>query len=319
MLSKKLVLSILLLVCFVNVSEQLTISKADQEKISKKIEQLSLSDDTKNNIKSKLGDLLKLFTKENNATKIAEVCTEPKWCEGFKVDACKIPETNKTACCLFCTEDASLETTTEAEKNVTIVAETTTTIETTTASKFRHRTTTVSDDETSTATTTLETTTTMTTSPQRHRHRKIKTTTMITTTLATTTFNPAMITLPAPIEYDYDSSSDIPGLDDDEKVESKSRKTTTTATTTTVKPEESATTEKALSKKFKEVILDIDESDPNEIVLWKKTFERIPKDCPKEVGFTGCSIIEKCKNNSDCTKSGEKCCLRDCVRTCISI
>jgi len=71
-------------------------------------------------------------------------------------------------------------------------------------------------------------------------------------------------------------------------------------------------------KKLKEVMLDIDESDPNQIVIYKKSFEIVPKECPKEVGFTGCTIVEKCHANSDCEKE-ERCCMKNCVRSCVSI
>jgi len=309
MLSKKLILSILLLVCYINASEQLAISKADREKISEKIEQLSLSADKKDSIKSKISDLLSLFSKDN-ATQTAEVCTEPKWCEGFEVDACKEPETNQTACCLFCTEDTKLKTTTVAEKNTTVVDEIIVPkVETTTSKKFMHRTTTVSesDDET---TTTLETTT------STKKQKKIRTTTLSTTTVTTTTADPALITLPHPVEYDYDSTY-ISGLNDPVDESVKSKKKTTTTTTTTVKPDASKV--KASLRKLQQVMLDIDESDPKDVIIWKKSFERIPEGCPKEVGMTGCSIVEKCMSNSDCKKSGEKCCLKDCVRTCISV
>ena len=105
------------------------------------------------------------------------------------------------------------------------------------------------------------------------------------------------ITLPTTLEYDDDS------LSIDPKIAEELEKTTVVVKNT---------------KKLKEVMLEIDESDPNQIVIYKKSFEIVPKECPKEVGFSGCTIVEKCTHNSDCGKV-ERCCMKNCVRSCISI
>ena len=95
MLSKKIFSSLILLLFIVNVSFQLTISESDKEKIKRKIEELHISADTKENIKNKITEVINLF-KEDMA------CKEPKWCDGFKLGDCETPITNKTVCCLYC-------------------------------------------------------------------------------------------------------------------------------------------------------------------------------------------------------------------------
>ena len=111
----------------------------------------------------------------------------------------------------------------------------------------------------------------------------------------TATQNPDKITLPTEYEAESDVSSDAPIIDIPE--------------TTTVK---------SVKKKLKEIMLEIDDSDPNQILVFKKSFEVVPKGCPADVGFIGCTIIEKCHVDSECGKS-EKCCMKNCVRSCISI
>ena len=124
------------------------------------------------------------------------------------------------------------------------------------------------------------------TTPKSHRK----------TTTAHEFSNVDKITLPTTVEYEDDSI--LP-----EKI---------------VEELESTTVAGKHDKKLKEVMLDIDESDPNQIVIYKKSFEIVPKECPKEVGFTGCTIVEKCHVNSDCGKE-ERCCMKNCVRSCVSI
>ena len=68
-----------------------------------------------------------------------------------------------------------------------------------------------------------------------------------------------------------------------------------------------------------EIIVDIDERDPKDIVIYKKVAERISKDCPtKEIGKIGCSIVESCRKDSDCL-TNQRCCIVDCSRTCVPI
>jgi len=61
----------------------------------------------------------------------------------------------------------------------------------------------------------------------------------------------------------------------------------------------------------------------DESILPEKIVEQLEthteaRECPKEVGFTGCTIVEKCHANSDCEKE-ERCCMKNCVRSCVSI
>jgi hypothetical protein len=241
MLSKKLVLSILLLIFFVHSSEQLTISEAEKDKIKRKI-----------------AEVINLF-KDDMA------CKEPKWCEGFKVDTCESPLTNTTACCLYCVKAVGGK-----------VAVKTTTVSTTThnfdADKITLPDTSAADGE----------------------EDKI--------TLPETSSDDE--------EADVTTTESVPVV--------KTTKEAVVSPVVVVDAKDVKHKDVAKPHVLTEMLLEVDTSDPNEIIVFKKSFERVPKECPKEVGVTGCTIVEKCHINSDCSKL-ERCCLKNCVRSCISI
>ena len=266
MFSKKIVLSILLLAFFAHSSTQLSISEA-----------------AKDNIKRKIAEVINLFKEEAS-------CKDPKWCEGFKVDACESPLTNATACCLYCVKSGKYAANAWDSRNFKLfyclficwfclvvgkVAVKTTTVPTTT----------IHNDDAD----------------------------KITLPDTTTDDEEDKITLPEV------STDDVVEVTTIESVPVKTKKVAVTTVAPVVADvKKTKGKEVAKPRVLSEMLLEVDSTDPNEIIVFKKSFERVPKECPKEVGLIGCTIVEKCHSNSDCSKL-ERCCLKNCVRTCISI